>query len=242
MKIAIIIPAYNEEKRIGKTLDRYYAFFKAKENEGIKISLIVVLNGCSDNTIDVVRQKQKSISYLFSIDRVQAGKGLAIKAGFEKALEGDFDLIGFVDADMATLPQYFYQLITNLGEFDGIIASRYLKESVVVPARPAIKEWGRRFIYHPLIWLLFQLRFSDYQCGAKLFKREVIQHVTPFLTVKQWAFDVELLYLCKKFGYEIKEIPTTWYDQTGSKLTIGSGGLPMLSHLFKVRWRHIKHK
>ncbi len=116
-----------------------------------------------------------------------------------------------------------------------------MKESKVVPARPFIKEWGRRIVYQPLVWMLFGLRFSDYQCGAKLFKRDVIAKITPHLSVRQWAFDVELLYLCKKYGFTVKELPTVWYDQADSKLNIRSGGFPMLSNLFKVRWHHLKN-
>ncbi len=238
MKIALIIPAYNEEKRIGKTLEAYQAFFKQK---GTNLTFIVVLNGCCDNTLAVVTEYQKKFGNIEISDISQAGKGLAIKVGFQRALKGPFDLIGFTDADMATRPNYFYELIDNRGEYDGIIASRYMKESKVVPPRPFIKEWGRRLVYQPLVRLLFGLRFADYQCGAKLFKRDVIEKVTPHLSVRQWAFDVELLYLCKKYGFKIREWLTVWYDQADSKLKIRSGGFPMLSNLFKVRWHHLKN-
>lgn len=238
MNIAIIIPAYNEEKRIGKTLEAYQTFFKEK---GTQLTFIVVLNGCRDNTFVVVTEYQKRFGNIEIIDIKEAGKGLAIKIGFQRALKGPFDLIGFTDADMATHPNYFYELIDNSGEYDGIIASRYMKESKVVPSRPFIKEWGRRLVYQPLVRLLFGLRFADYQCGAKLFRRKVIEKVTPHLSVRQWAFDVELLYLCKKYGFQMKEWPTVWYDQADSKLKIRSGGFPMLSNLFKVRWHHLKN-
>jgi hypothetical protein len=167
----------------------------------------------------------------------QAGKGLAIKAGFADALNRDNNLIGFVDADMATAPQAFYDLITNIHEYDGIIASRYMPGAHITPARPAYKRYGSRLIYEPFVWLLFGLSYYDLQCGAKLFKRKVLETITPQLTITQWAFDVELLYLCKKAGYKIKEIPTVWHDQANSKLTL-LGGLRMFSSLFKVWWQH----
>lgn len=235
MKITIVIPAHNEANRIGKTLQAYHDFF-ASHNAGI--NFLVVLNGCSDNTLSVVNDLQQKLGSIEIFDLKEAGKGLAIKAGFAQALQSDAQLIGFVDADMATSPEQFARLIDQLGAADGIIASRYLKESTVVPARPPVKEWGRRLVYQPLVWLLFGLRFADYQCGAKLFKRAVIAYVTPRLTVRQWAFDVELLYLCKRGGFTIKEVPTVWHDQADSKLKILGSGLPMLSALFKTRWRH----
>lgn len=242
MKIAIIIPAHNEQDRIHKTLNAYHNFFEKKTIIlKIKSTFIVVLNGCTDNTLEVVADQQRQLKNIEIIVLKKSGKGRAIKKGFERALHGDFDLIGFVDADMATKPEYFYELIEHINDYDGIIASRYLKESKIFPARPAIKEWGRRLIYQPIVRLLFNLRFADYQCGAKLFRRKVIEKVTPHLIELQWTFDVELLYLCKKYGFKIKEWPTVWYDQTDSKLSVSSAGFAMLFHLFKIRWHHFKN-
>ena len=233
MKIALIIPAHNEASRIGRMLTAYIDYFANTNHE---LLYMVVLNGCTDNTLEVVREYQQHDN-LEIIDVPQAGKGYAITIGFEAALDKPVELIGFVDADMATKPEHFEELITHLGNYDGIIASRYMKESKLYPPRPAIKEWGRRLVYQPLIWLLFGMRYVDYQCGAKLFKYAVIEQITPYLTMHQWAFDVELLYLCKRFGFSIKEWPTTWYDQAESKLKICSG-FRMLGSLIYLRWRY----
>src|SRR5438445_2478800 len=254
MKISIIIPAYNEEERIEKTVRTYHTFFSEKN---VSFELVIVLNGCKDNTIGVVERVRNSLTdnTIVIIDMQQAGKGLAIKAGFANALTHDNDLIGFVDADMATSPEAFYDLVTHinnvdlsndlsvvalakseaLAKLDGVIASRYMPGALISPARPAYKRYGSRIIYEPFVWLLFGLSYYDLQCGAKLFKRAVLKNITPQLTVTQWAFDVELLYLCKKAGYTIKEIPTVWHDHADSKLTL-RGGLRMFSALFKV-WR-----
>jgi len=242
-KISIIIPAHNEEKRIRNTLEAYSRFFDmVKQDEDLKYEIVVVLNGCTDDTLDVVedvKERQRAVSY---IDLPEAGKGLAVKAGFEDALKRRNDLIGFVDADMATAPEYFFELIEKIGEHDGIIASRYMKGSKVHPPRPKIKRWGSWIIYESLVKLLFGISYQDYQCGAKLFKRDVIKKVTPHLTVKQWAFDVELLYLCKKFGFTVIEVPTVWVDKEGSKLSPIGGGIKMLTALFKLRFQHLFKK
>lgn len=235
MKITLVIPAHNEENRIGKTLQAYHDFFAQQPHD---MTYLVVLNGCSDRTIDVVGALQQQLNSIEFLDLKEAGKGIAIKAGFAQALHSDAQFIGFVDADMATSPQEFHKLIEAMGDADGIIASRYLKESSVTPARPPVKEWGRRLVYQPLVWLLYGLSFADYQCGAKLFSRQDIAYVTPRLTVRQWAFDVELLYLSKRGGFRLKEVPTVWHDQADSKLKILGSGLPMLSALVKTRWRH----
>lgn len=240
MKLSIVIPAYNEENRIEKTLRAYHQFFSEKH---MPFELVVVLNGCKDNTIGVVERIRKDLATnsIIIIDLPQAGKGLAIKAGFADALTRSNDLIGFVDADMATKPDAYYDLVANLNGNDGIIASRYMPGAQISPPRPAYKRYGSKLVYEPLLWLLFGLSYYDFQCGAKLLKRNVLEKVTPQLTVKQWAFDAELLYLCKKAGFTVIEIPTVWEDQAESKLTL-KGGVRMLGSLFTVWWQHLWSK
>jgi glycosyltransferase involved in cell wall biosynthesis len=263
MKISIIIPAYNEEKRIERTMRAYYHFFSEKQQQdNLAFELIIVLNGCKDNTIGVVEKVRDDLDgdNIIIINLAQAGKGLAIKVGFANALTRNNDLIGFVDADMATEPEAFYDLVITLLSstasldrgphaqnnkawgMDGVIASRYMPGAHITPERPAYKRWGSRLIYEPYVWLLFGLSYYDYQCGAKVFKRAVIEKITPQLTVAQWAFDVELLYLCKRNGFRIKEVPTVWHDQADSKLTL-RGGLRMFGALFRVWKQHyFNHK
>jgi len=243
MKVCIVIPAHNEENRIGLTLDHYCTYFnKLREQGHLQFELLVVLNGCIDNTLDVVRKAAERCQYIEAMALPQAGKGLAVAAGFKNALTRDFDLIGFVDADMATAPSAFYQLIKQIGDADGIIASRYMRGSKVYPPRPLIKRLGSMLIYESLIFILFGMRYHDFQCGAKLFKREVIATIAPELRVTQWGFDVELLYLCKRHHFNIKEVSTIWYDQSDSKLKLFRSGLRMIGSLFLLRLRYSPFK
>jgi len=240
MKISIVIPAHNEERRLGKTLDNYCHFFHEKKEQQVihDYEFIIVLNGCSDKTIEVAHQFAQKHQQIVVLNYAQAGKGFAITQGFSHALQRTNDLIGFVDADMATQPEYFFQLIEHISFHDGIIASRYMKGAHVSPARPFIKRMGSKLVYENLAWMLFGIRYADFQCGAKIFKRPVIQAIIDKFTVTQWAFDVELLYLCKQQNAKIKEIPTVWYDQADSKLKLFKGGLRMLSSLVKLRLVH----
>jgi|SRR5579872_131024 len=235
-KLCIIIPAYNEQTRITKTLHEYHSYFSAQQE--LETELLVVLNGCKDATAQVVAQAQQQLPNLRMIELKEAGKGLAIAAGFANAIDRSYDLIGFVDADMATRPEHFHALIKNMNSHDGAIASRYMAGAQVYPPRPWVKEWGRKIVYHGLIRLLFNLWYKDLQCGAKVFRRSVIQAIVPHMTVQQWAFDVELLYLCKKNKFKIKEVPTVWHDQAESKLLVMRSGIRMLGSLFAVRVRH----
>ena len=150
MKLSIIMPAYNEGKRIGNTLNSYLRY-KWK----YPIEIIVVLNGCTDNTLDVVKKFHK-IKY-----RVlkQPSKGNALITGFKLA-KGD--LIGYVDADNATKPYVLDKLVNSIGNYDGVIGSRYVKGAVLIKKQPLIRRiLGRGF--NVLVRLVLGLRFKDTQ-------------------------------------------------------------------------------
>ena len=255
-KVALIIPAHNEQDRIGKTLQTYCDYFnpsglkvvskpalsrcEASYRRGnvLNVEFIVVLNACTDNTADVVKEIAKHRENITMLDFKQCGKGFAITQGFRYALKTSANFIGFVDADMATSPHEFFKLIEQIKENDGIIASRYIPDSIVTPPRPLLKRWGSKLIYEPLVQLVLGLNYKDLQCGAKLFKRDVIEVVTNQLSEHHWAFDIELLYLCKQYGFTIKEVPTVWHDQAASKLSTIFDGLRMLSSILAIRKKH----
>jgi len=216
MKISIIIPAHNEEKRIRKTLEEYQKFFKnLKKQRKVDFEIIIVINDTIDKTEEIVKEFSEKHSEIKFININERGKGLAIIRGFKDSLKRKNDLIGFVDADMATTPEEFYKLITNLGRYDGIIASR-AKQGAVVKMSLVRKITHRGFNF--LVRSLFLINYKDTQCGAKLFKRKVIEKISNELRLTQWAFDVNLLYLCKKKGYKIKEYPTIWRNANNSKI------------------------
>lgn len=242
MELCIVIPAYNEAKRIELTVRSYVLAFREYESQqqgSLTTSFVVVLNGCVDNTKEVIERIQAETSNVDMIEITQAGKGLAVRTGFAHAVKKRADLVGFVDADMATRPEFFFQLVQELKKkaADGIIASRYMYGAIVVPPRPFIKRWGSKAFFESFVRLLFWLPYDDFQCGAKLFSRTAIETVLPHLIVDQWAFDVELLYLCKKYALNIIEFPTIWFDQPGSKLRLSAGFL-MIAAIFSLRVHH----
>jgi len=234
-KVSIIIPAYNEEKRIGNTLKSYGNFFnKLKRDKKLDYELLIVINNTKDNTENIVKQHQKINKNIKFINFKQGGKGFAIIEGFKDALKKKNNLIGFVDADMATSPDAFYDLIKNINGFDGIIASRYIKGSKVNPKQSLARIFVSR-MFNFLIRSLFLMPFADTQCGAKLFKRKTIENITYELGMTQWAFDVELLYLIRKAGFNIKEHPTTWADKEYSKINFMKAGPRMALSIIRLR-------
>lgn len=242
MKVSIVFPAYNEAQRITNTLIEFDNFFKKKkEHENLDYELLVVINGTTDNTPEIVQNLQETRSTICMINTPHGGKGWALKLGFQDALTRNNDIIGFNDADMSTSPEEYYKLIESLGNNDGMIASRYMPGAVVIPPRPKIKRWGSKLFYEPLIRLLFGLNYYDYQCGAKIFKRPVIDTIAPKITVKQWAIDLELLYLCKRHKYSVHEFPTVWIEKEGSKLHMFRSGIKMVGTVFSLRWFYLKN-
>ena len=236
--VVIVIPAYNEEHRIEKTLSAYFDYFNKLKN--VFVTFLVVCNNCSDNTAGICRDVQSNCSNLHYLNLKPGGKGFAVKQGFLKALEfSDADLIGFVDADMATTPHYFYELITKIKNHDGIIASRYKDGARVWPNRPFIKKIGGKF-YNWVLRQNFHLDVRDTQCGAKLFTYETVAAIAEHMKESGWAFDLELLYLCQLFDKDIVEIPTTWVDAPGSHLAISSCYKEFISAPIRIKKEHQK--
>jgi glycosyltransferase involved in cell wall biosynthesis len=229
MNVSIVIPAHNEERRISKTLDEYGKFFSKKYKKEFEI--VVVLNACSDNTLQIASKFRKKYPQIKILNFEQAGKGFAIIEGF-KAAKGD--LTGFVDADGATSAEEYYKLVGKIDDYDGIIASRYLKGSVVYPKQSMQRIFVSR-IFNFMIRALFSMNYKDTQCGAKIFKKAAIKKVLPHLGITKWAFDVDLLYQMKRAGFKIMETPTVWMDKEYSKLNFAKAGPNMALSIIRLR-------
>ena len=230
MKLSIVIPAHNEEKRLPPMLEAYAAYFS--EKYGNEAELIVVPNFCDDRTAEVAREIAERYSLVKVLDDPgYVGKGGAVMLGTGTA-EGD--LIGFVDADGATPPEAFNDLVEKISLDGCIIASRWMKESEMTPKQPLSRRVASR-CFNLMVRVLFGLRLTDTQCGAKLFRREVIQPVMRNLGVTHWAFDVDMLFQVKRQGASIREIPTVWHDQAGSKLRVVRAGLNTFVALVRLR-------
>jgi glycosyltransferase involved in cell wall biosynthesis len=233
MKLDIVIPAYNEEKRIGSTLRAYLDYFrKIKE---LDFRIIVVLNGCRDNTRKVVEKyKSREIKIL---EFKQAGKGFAVAEGFKEALRGKAELIGFVDADCSTPPEAFYDLIRNIGNYDGAIANRWMRGSVIKTRQTFFRRMISR-VFNFIVRVLFLLPHNDTQCGAKLFRREVLKKVVHKLGASEWSFDVDLLFYMRRIGARVKSVPTIWEDKKDSHINMKRTPPRMFLSVLRLRLVH----
>ena len=239
-------------------LESYIPYFTSRY--GADVEFLIVINGSTDKTEAVVTDTVKRIQfreapvvtgvspvsarkdaagdggYYNAVVRVLVepdpiGKGGALMVGFRQA-QGQ--LIGFVDADGSTPPEAFHDLVKNIGQAGGIIASRWAKGSQVSPRQPFDRRVASR-IFNLMTRVLFGLKLTDTQCGAKLMRRDAIQAILPHLGITQWAFDVDLLFQLRRAGYEIREVPTVWRDVEGSKIQVGKASTEMMLALARLR-------
>ena len=235
MKIGIIIPAHNEEKRIGSKLESYSPYFaKKSKTDKNDYSILVVINKTEDNTEQIVKnfiKKAKNVSY---IKFKKGGKGFAVTEGFKHFISKNFDMAGFVDADLATSPDAFYDLVKNIDGYSGIIGNRWSKKSKIYRKQSVLRRSASR-IYNFLIRIMFWMKYHDTQCGAKLFKIEELKKIVNKIFITQWAFDINILYLCKINGLRILELPTAWADEENTTVDTIRASIKMFSGTLRLR-------
>ncbi len=229
MRLSIIVPAFNEERRLGRMLDIYLPYFK--QRYGDQAEVIVVVNGSTDDTAGVARSRMKQWPTLrVLVDPRPIGKGGAIMEGLRKARG---EIIGFVDADGSTPPKAFDHLVHEIGDAGCILANRWHPASHIMR-----QPWRRRVasrVFNALVRLLFGLPIRDTQCGAKALRREAVEEILPKLGLTRWAFDVDLLYQLARAGYHIRETPTVWHDEAGSRLPIFRASIDMFVAICRLR-------
>jgi dolichyl-phosphate beta-glucosyltransferase len=231
MNLSVIIPAYNEEKRLNKTLKSLDGYL-ARQNYGYEI--IVVDDGSKDGTAALLQAAIKEIPHLRSIgDRTNHGKGYAVRAGMLSAT-GDCRL--FMDADGSTSIDQIEKMLPYLAEgYDVVVSSRRIPGAVVKIDQP----WYRLllgWIFRNAVELIVPLGIKDSQNGFKLFSNKAATDIFLRQTVLGWAFDVEILYLARKLGYKIKEVPIAWVNDDQSRVTL-KGMTGMLKDVLKIRFK-----
>ena len=233
--LLILIPAYNEESRIEPVLRDYATFFK--ENYPGKFQIVVILNGCTDNTLGVVQKVAAEFPAVRADEFKQPiGKGGALIEGLKLASQGD--LIGYVDADGATPPQALFDLTRHIGEVDCVVGSRWLRDSVLHQEQTTLRKFFSRG-FHFIVEVLFMMHIKDTQCPCKLIRREVVGKIHSKLLITDLAFDVNLLVSIRRAGFKILEVPIEWTDKVGSKVTSSLFRTSLTMFLSVVRIRLI---
>lgn len=230
--LSIIIPAYNEKDRIGNTIRVISDFFRKRS---LDYELVIVDDGSTDGTADYIKQ-QFSLEHLrILINRKNRGKGASIRRGMATA-KGKRLL--FTDADLSTPIDEVEKLMEKMDSGVGVaIASRDCPGAEVLTPQPFYRELMGK-IFNLLVQLIVLPGVNDTQCGFKLFERSIARKVFSKMTIMGFGFDVEALYLVRKFNGRIAEVPVRWRNYLGSKVSPVSDSIQMFADLFRVRWRH----
>ncbi|MCL5099456.1 MAG: glycosyltransferase [Candidatus Omnitrophica bacterium] len=235
--VLLLIPAYNEERRIEPVLRDYARHFRQQYSG--RFQLVVVLNGCTDNTLDVVHRVARDFPEVRALEFPEPiGKGGALIEGLKLAPTAD--LIGYVDADGATPPTAFQQLIELCDHADCVIGSRWLAGAVLHQSQSSRRQIASR-VFHAIVQALFWMNIRDTQCGAKVIRRAAVEKIHPALRIADMAFDINLLYALKREGFKVLEVPTEWTDKIGSKVKLGRTSLAMLLSIIRLpRFRPVQ--
>jgi dolichyl-phosphate beta-glucosyltransferase len=218
--LSIVIPAFNEERRLGASLQALRAFLRARR---LQAEVLVVDDGSTDATVALVQRHAKSFKGLRAIVQPgNLGKGAAVKAG---VLASRGRLILFSDADLSTPLEELDALQKALrAGADIAIGSRALDRARIRVRQPLYREWAGR-LFNRMVRLLSVKGISDTQCGFKLFKAAPAKRLFAKQQVSRFGFDVEILYLARQAGYRIAEVPVRWFNSPETKVRpIRDGG------------------
>jgi glycosyltransferase involved in cell wall biosynthesis len=228
---SIVIPAYNESARIPATLDSVLACVRSR---GWNAEVIVVNDGSTDDTAQVVREIAKSAPELRLIENPgNRGKGYSVKSGILQALG---EVVMFTDADLSSPMEEAERLFAAIAAgADIAIGSRWLESSRQTHRQPLYRQvFGRCF--NAVTRAIMRLPFADTQCGFKAFTRHAAQTVFQLQTIERWGFDPEILFIALKRGFRVVEVPVSWAHDARTRMSYLRDGFTMLEELARVRW------
>src|SRR5215213_3702771 len=231
--ISIIVPAYNEAVRLGKSLGTILEYLNDQDHES---ELIVVDDGSSDDTVKVA---ERSLAHPGRVNpvlipiRPNRGKGHGVRAGL---LAASSPIALFTDADLSTPITEIPKLVGPIerGDYDLTFGSRALDRTLIGVHQPWRREQGGRVI-NLIVRLATGLPFWDTQCGFKAFRMSVCRPLAEAATIERFGFDVEYLYVAFRAGLNLKEIPVRWDHNEGSKVSVISDSFKMLNEVGLIR-------
>jgi glycosyltransferase involved in cell wall biosynthesis len=209
VRLDIVIPAHNEEHRIGRMLAGYCRRLRDPE-----VRFVVALDACTDGTESIVRRQMQHDPRVSVLSLPKLGKGGVIREAFTRS---DAELVGFVDADGATPPAELLRLARAARHSDGAIASRR-HPAAVLPVSRSVPRRLASAGFAMSVRRLLGLPYFDTQCGAKVLRRESVERILPRLTHSDLSFDVDLLLAAREQRQHIVELPTVWIDREGSRV------------------------
>ena len=234
---SFIIPAYNEGARLGATLDRVLSYVFAQRWDA---EVIVVNDGSRDQTADLVRSYAQTDPALRLLENPgNRGKGYSVRNGM---LNARGEVLVFSDADLSSPIEEADKLFAAIEAGSDIaIGSRWLQPEMQTHRQSLLRQFYGR-LFNLALRVLLGLNFKDTQCGFKAFTRTAAQATFPLQRIERWGFDPELLYLARRAGLKVQEVPVAWAHVEGTRLSPLRDGLRMFGEVLKIRWNSLTGK
>ncbi len=226
--LSLVFPAHNEEGRLPATLEQTAEFLNGQSYAS---EMIVVENGSTDRTLAIAQSYAQKLPNLSVLREERAGKGLAVRRGMLEA-KGAYRM--FLDVDLSMPISEVSRFIPPaLPDVEIAIASREAPGAVRYD-EPAYRHFvGRGF--NLLVRLLALPGLQDSQCGFKCFRGDLAEELFALQTISGWTFDVEVLFIARRRGYRVVEIPIAWYHNPNSKMRVLQGSIQMFADLWAIR-------
>jgi glycosyltransferase involved in cell wall biosynthesis len=230
LELSIIIPAFNEEKRLGRALERIRDYITVK---GFDAEVIVVDDGSNDGTAKLAEEWHARVPNLRLLSNGRnRGKGYSVRHG---VLEARGRIALFTDADLSAPIEEADKLLAALNHADVAIGSRALDRSLISVHQSRVRELAG-IMFNLIVRLMTGVNFRDTQCGFKAFIRQPAKIVFEQQRVEGFGFDPEILFLAKRHGLRAVEIPVRWAHDPATKVNVIRDSLRMFSDLVRIRW------
>lgn len=227
-QVSLVIPCYNEEQRIVKGIKQLTTYLK---QQSYRWEIILVDDGSSDNTYTLARKLLQKTPHQLLRHLQNRGKGAAIRTGIISA-KGKYLI--FTDIDMSTPITQLPKLLTSLKTHEVVIGVRRHPQSHVLVHQPKVRE-SLGHLFTKLTNLLVMPGIYDFTCGFKGFQKAAARQLFTRMKTQRWAFDAEILFLARKYGFKIAQIPVVWRDEPATKVNLWPDGLWALIDLLKIR-------
>jgi glycosyltransferase involved in cell wall biosynthesis len=232
--LSIVLPSYNEAKRLPATLQRIAAYLKTS---GRKAEVIVVDDGSTDQTVKVAESFQGKIENLRIVSNGRnRGKGYSVRHG---SLEARGEIVLFTDADLSAPIEEAEKLLAKMDEYDVAIGSRAVNRALIEVHESKFREFAG-IVFNQIVRIILRLPFVDTQCGFKAFRREKCTIIFEQQTIERFGFDPELLYLARHHGLRTVEVAVRWAHSPATKISLWRDSVQMFLDVVIIRWNALR--